>query len=50
METGAATRFVRLGVPDVYAPIGHASELYAHFGYDADGIERAVRRLVAAAR
>jgi transketolase C-terminal domain/subunit len=37
---------VRLGIPDTYAPIGYAPELYAHFGYDADGIEAAVRRAV----
>jgi transketolase len=43
-DTGAATRLVRLGVPDTYAPIGYAPELYAHFGYDADGIARAVRQ------
>jgi transketolase len=43
-EAGAATPLTRLGVPDVYAPIGHASELYAHFGYDTDGIVAAVRR------
>jgi transketolase len=43
-QAGAATPLVRLGVPDVYAPIGYAPELYAHFGYDAAGIERAVRQ------
>lgn len=43
-EAGIATPLTRLGVPDVYAPIGHAAELYAHFGYDADGIVAAVRR------
>lgn len=45
-EAGVGTRLRRLGVPDVYAPIGYAPELYAHFGYDADGIERAVRELL----
>ena len=43
---GLAVKLARLGVPDTYAPIGYAPELYAHFGYDADGIERAVRTLV----
>jgi transketolase len=43
-QAGAATPLVRLGVPDVFAPIGYAPELYAHFGYDAAGIERAVRQ------
>ena len=42
--TGSAPPLTRLGVPDVYAPIGYAPELYAHFGYDADGIAAAVRR------
>ena len=42
-EAGAGVPLTRLGIPDTYAPIGYATELYAHFGYDADGIERAVR-------
>ena len=42
-EAGSACRLTRLGIPDVYAPIGYAPELYAHFGIDADGIEKAVR-------
>ncbi len=46
-EAGAGVRLTRLGVPDVYAPIGYAPELYAHFGYDADGIVDAVRRILA---
>jgi transketolase len=45
-DAGVGVRLTRLGVPDVYAPIGYAPELYAHFGYDADGIERAVRAAV----
>ena len=44
-DAGAGVKLIRLGVPDVYAPIGYATELHAHFGYDADGIERAVRSL-----
>ena len=42
-EAGSGVKLRRLGVPDVYAPIGYAPELYAHFGLDADGIEAAVR-------
>jgi transketolase len=45
-EAGQATELKRLGVPDTYAPIGYAPELYAHFGYDADGIVAAVRDLL----
>ncbi len=45
-EAGAGTKLTRLGIPDVYAPIGYAPELYAHFGIDADGIVRAVREVV----
>ncbi len=46
-EAGTGVKLARLGIPDVYAPIGYAPELYAHFGYDADGIERSVRSLLA---
>jgi transketolase len=46
-DAGAGVKLTRLGVPDVYAPIGYATELHAHFGYDADGIESAVRRALA---
>ncbi len=46
-DAGAGVKLRRLGVPDVYAPIGYAPELYAHFGLDADGIERTVRAALA---
>ncbi len=49
-ESGLGARLVRLGIPDTYAPIGYAPELYAHFGYDTDGIETAVRRALAKSR
>jgi transketolase len=45
-EAGAATRLRRLGIPDTFAPIGYAPELYAHYGLDADGIARAVREML----
>lgn len=45
-DAGIGVALRRLGVPDVYAPIGYAPELYAHFGLDADGIERALRELL----
>ena len=37
---------VRLGVPDVFSIIGPPAELYREHGYDATGIERAVRRVL----
>lgn len=45
-DAGVGVKLRRLGIPDVYAPIGYAPELHAHFGYDADGIVRTVRELV----
>jgi transketolase len=45
-DAGLGVKFKRLGIPDVYAPIGYAPELYAHFGYDADGIVAEVRTLL----
>ena len=45
-ESGAACRLTRLGIPDVFSIIGPPPELYHHHGYDADGIEQAVRTLL----
>jgi transketolase len=49
-EAGAACRVMRLGIPDVFSIIGPPPELYHHHGYDATGIERAVRVTVGAYR
>ena len=40
-EHGAACPLMRLGIPDLFSIIGEPADLYAHHGYDADGIERA---------
>ena len=45
-ESGAACRLARLGIPDVFSIIGPPAELYRHHGYDATGIEQAVRTLL----
>ena len=47
-ESGAACRLARLGIPDVFSIIGPPAELYRHHGYDATGIEKAVRALLGA--
>ncbi len=39
-----------LGSPDAFAVSGSSSELFAHFGINADGIARAVKELVSAVR
>jgi transketolase len=45
-ESGVACRLKRLGIPDVFSIIGPPPELYHHHGYDAAGIEHAVRNLL----
>ena len=47
-ESGAACRLKRLGIPDVFSIIGPPADLYKHHGYDAAGIEQAVRALLPA--
>jgi transketolase len=44
-EAGVPVKVTRLGVPDVFALVGPPGELYAHYGFDADGIVAAARRL-----
>ena len=43
-DTGVPVRC--LGVPQGFPEHGDRAEMIAQFGYDADGIERAVRELV----
>jgi len=45
-EAGLGIRFRRLGIPDLFSPIGYAEELYQHFGLDAEGIARAAASLL----
>lgn len=45
-ESGAPCPMVRLGIPDVFSVIGSPADLYRHHGYDATGVEAAVRRLL----
>ncbi len=44
--TGKGFAFRKLGVPDVYSIIGQPEDLFAHFGYDENGIMDAVRELM----
>ena len=41
------TKFKRLGIPcDGFPPLGDSYELYAHLGYDPEGIKKAVREIL----
>jgi len=40
LEGGVSVKFKRLGIPDVFPPIGSPEELYAEYGFDGDGIAR----------
>ncbi|MBN8995357.1 MAG: transketolase [Rhizobiales bacterium] len=40
---GAATRLVRIGVPDQYSVLGPPTHLYRHYGLDGEGVARTVR-------
>ena len=46
-DAGIGVPFRRLGIPgEDFPPLGDCYELYAHFGYDPEGIKRAVRELL----
>lgn len=45
-ETGTATRFRILGVPDRFTVMGHAPWLYHQFGYDAGGLAAEMMELL----
>lgn len=47
-DAGIGAKLKRLGVPDVFALVGPPAELYAHYGFDTDGIAAAVRKLLSA--
>ena len=41
------TKFKRLGIPDDdFPPLGDCYELYAHLGYDPEGIKKAIREMM----
>ena len=46
-DAGIGVPFRRLGIPgEDFPPLGDCYELYAHFGYNPEGIKRAVRELL----
>ena len=45
-ESGLASPLCRIGIPDEYSLVGPPTHLYRHYGIDADGIARAVRRVL----
>ena len=46
-DAGIGVPFRRLGIPgEDFPPLGDCYGLYAHFGYDPEGIKRAVRELL----
>jgi transketolase len=45
-EAGATLALKRLGVPDCFAPVGDAADLYALYKMNADGIIEAVKELL----
>jgi len=46
MESGVPVKFKRLGIPDIFPPIGSPEEIYAHFGTDGPGIARQLTSLL----
>lgn len=45
-EEGLSIKFKRLGIPDVFASLGTPEELYHKYGYDTDGIIKAVKETI----
>ena len=46
-EAGIGIPFKRMGIPgDEFPPLGDNYELYAYFGYDPEGIKKAVREML----
>jgi len=46
-EEGLATKFKRLGIPDVYSVIGYPEDLYNRYGIDYEGILKEVKNMLA---
>lgn len=47
-EEGIGIRFANLGIPDRFVAMAHAPYLYHQFGYDEEGLERTMMRLLEA--
>lgn len=45
-STGKGFAFRKLGVPDTWSMIGQPEDLYAHYGYDENGIVESARELM----
>jgi transketolase len=45
-EAGVFIKFKKLGIPDHFASVGYPEPLWAHYGYDADGIAREIRTML----
>lgn len=46
-DEGLTPKFKRLGIPnDAFPPLGDCYELYAHLGYDPEGIKKAIREIL----
>lgn len=45
-EEGCSVKFKILGIPDCYVAMAHAPYLYHEFGYDAEGLEKAMMAML----
>jgi transketolase len=45
-QAGLSIKLFRLGIPDEYSILGPPTHLYSHYGIDADGIARQVKRVL----
>ena len=45
-EEGVGCKFHKHGIQDIFAEIGYAEDLYAHYGLDANGIADEARRMM----
>ena len=45
-EEGIGVKFANLGIPDHFAPMAHAPYLYHKFGFDTEGLEKAMLGLM----
>jgi len=45
-ENGNGVKFRNIGIPDKFVAMAHATYLYHQFGYDTDGLERAMLQLL----
>lgn len=45
-EEGLSPRFINLGIPDIFETMAHPKYLYHKFGYDAEGLENCMLKLL----